>query len=164
MSGFLDKLSGAKNKKNKKNSKKNQKNKQKPQQKQSVKSSTSQLITGQKWQPRDINKNAVRLDVFQTPDEIIVKADMNGVDPKNMNIEITDDNLTIEGKTESLDKIDKDDFYFQERHWGSFSRSIILPVDIKREEVKAKLKHGLLTITLPKSEKEKTKKINIEID
>ena len=102
------------------------------------------------------------IDVYQTPEAIIVEAPIAGVKPEDLNITITDDVLTIEGerKRESLFK--EEEFLVQECYWGSFSRSYILPVPVDPDRARASIKNGLLRIILPKQEKAKTKVIRVE--
>jgi HSP20 family protein len=102
------------------------------------------------------------IDVYQTPSDIVIKSTIAGVKPEDLDIAITNDMVTVRGKRECDDTLNKDDYFYQECYWGAFSRSIILPVDVQTEKSVATLKNGVLTIRLPKSEKIKTKKIEIE--
>ena len=101
------------------------------------------------------------IDVYQTPADIVIKSTIAGVKPENLDIAITNDMVTIRGRREADEELKKDDYFYQECYWGSFSRSIILPVDVQTDKSLATLKNGVLTIKLPKSEKIKTKKIEI---
>ena len=102
------------------------------------------------------------IDVFQTPSDIVIKSTIAGVKPENLDIAITNDMVTIRGRRESDESLESDDYFYQECYWGPFSRSIILPADVQTEKSLATLKNGVLTIKLPKSEKIKTKKIEIK--
>ena len=102
------------------------------------------------------------IDVFQTPADIVIKSTIAGVKPEDLDIAITNDMVTIRGRRESDESLEKDDYFYQECYWGPFSRSIILPADVQTEKSLATLKNGVLTIKLPKSEKIKTKKIEIK--
>lgn len=102
------------------------------------------------------------IDVFQTPSDIVIKSTIAGVKPENLDIAITNDMVTIRGRRESDENLETDDYFYQECYWGPFSRSIILPADVQTEKSLATLKNGVLTIKLPKSEKIKTKKIEIK--
>lgn len=102
------------------------------------------------------------IDVFQTPSDIVIKSTIAGVKPENLDIAITNDMVTIRGRRESDENLESDDYFYQECYWGPFSRSIILPADVQTEKSLATLKNGVLTIKLPKSEKIKTKKIEIK--
>lgn len=111
------------------------------------------------WQEE--SEGQLTVDVYQTDTEIVIKSTIAGVDANDLDVNITNDMVTIKGKRE--DCVDKEtkDYYYQECYWGSFSRSIILPVDIEAEKAEASLKNGILTIRLPKAEKVKTKKIKV---
>ncbi len=102
------------------------------------------------------------IDVYQTPTDIVIKSTIAGVKPEDLDIAITNDMVTIRGRREGDDSLEKDDYFYQECYWGPFSRSIILPVDVQTEKSLATLKNGVLVIKLPKSEKIKTKKIEIK--
>lgn len=101
------------------------------------------------------------IDVFQTSDDIVIKSTIAGVDPADLDVAITNDMLTIRGKRIQDSKIKQEDYFYQECYWGSFSRSVILPVEVDADKIKAKLKNGILTITLPKTEKIQSKKIQV---
>lgn len=98
-------------------------------------------------------------DVYQDKDNIIVKATMAGVDPKNLDISVANDLLTIRGFREADDEIKENDYYSRECYWGAFSRSIVLPQEVDQKGVKANLKNGVLIIQLPK--KYKTSSIKV---
>lgn len=102
------------------------------------------------------------IDVYQTPADIVIKSTIAGVRPENLDIAITNDMVTVRGRREIEEPVIKDDYFYQECYWGPFSRSIILPVDVQTDKSIATLKNGVLTIKLPKSERIKTKKIEIK--
>ena len=102
------------------------------------------------------------IDVYQTPADIVIKSTIAGVKPENLDIAITNDMVTVRGRREIEEPVVKDDYFYQECYWGPFSRSIILPVDVQTDKSIATLKNGVLTIKLPKSERIKTKKIEIK--
>lgn len=101
------------------------------------------------------------IDVYQTPADIVIKSTIAGVTHDNLDISITNDMITIKGKRERGDSVRDEDYYYQECYWGAFSRSVILPVDIKADEAEAVLKNGILSIRLPKAEREKRKRIEV---
>lgn len=102
------------------------------------------------------------VDVYQTPDTIIVKAMIAGVKPDDLDVSITRDAITIKGKRVEETEITGDDYVFRELYWGSFSRSITLPQEIEPEEADAIEKNGLLTIRLPKIDKKKVAKLKVK--
>ena len=102
------------------------------------------------------------LDVYQTSSEIIVQTMIAGVHPDNLSINITRDSLSIRGKREENQSINKEDYFIQELYWGKFSRSISLPEEINLEEAEAIEKHGLLIIKLPKIDKNREQKLKVK--
>jgi len=104
------------------------------------------------------------VDVYQNKDEIIVQSTVAGVNPEDLEINITNEAVTIRGKREKTEQIDEKDYFYQECFWGKFSRSIILPQEIDPEKSTATLKNGILTIKMPKLNRQKAKKLKIKID
>lgn len=116
--------------------------------------------SSQGWQQQE-SEGQLTIDVYQTDSEIVIKSTIAGVTAEDLDVNITNDMVTIKGKREDDTKEPGRDYYYQECYWGSFSRSIILPVDIEAENASAEIKNGILTIRLPKAEKVKTKKIKV---
>lgn len=104
------------------------------------------------------------IDVYQTENDIVIKSTIAGVKPEDIDVDITEDMVTIKGKREHEEKIKTEDYFYQECYWGSFSRSVILPVEVVADKAKATMKNSVLTIRLPKAEKVKTKKVKIRIE
>lgn len=90
------------------------------------------------------------VDVFETDKNITITAPIAGVKPPDLEIYVSQDLVTIRGKREDCVEEKNRDYLYQECHWGRFSRSIILPVNVSNESAEAVLKNGVLTITLPK--------------
>lgn len=104
------------------------------------------------------------VDVYQTPTEIVIQSTIAGVDPEELDIAITAESVTIRGKREKMEEVKDDDYFFQECYWGRFARQIILPQEIDAENAVASMKNGVLTIRLPKLNREKTKKLKVKFD
>lgn len=104
------------------------------------------------------------IDVFQTPAEIIIQSVVAGVKPEDLDVSITQDMVTIRGKRQKQREISGEDYYYQELYWGGFSRSVLLPQEVDAEEAEATLKNGLLTIKLPKLDRERVQKLKIELE
>ncbi|HEY5589340.1 MAG TPA: Hsp20/alpha crystallin family protein [Candidatus Paceibacterota bacterium] len=102
------------------------------------------------------------VDLYQTSSDIIVQTMVAGVQPDNLSITITRDMITIRGKREENQSIEKDNYFVQELYWGSFSRTISLPEEVDPEEAEAIEKHGLLIIKLPKLDKNRETKLKIK--
>ncbi|HOD97000.1 MAG TPA: Hsp20/alpha crystallin family protein [Candidatus Paceibacterota bacterium] len=104
------------------------------------------------------------VDVYQTPTEIVIKSAVAGVKPEDIDISIVNDMITIKGKRELDEEVRANDYFYQECYWGSFSRSVILPVEIDGDRVSASLRNGILTIRLPKLDKNRVKKVKIKAE
>jgi HSP20 family protein len=107
-------------------------------------------------------EGALNIDMFQTKDNVIIKSTIAGVRPDDIDITVANDMVTIKGSRSREEKIAQDDYFYQECYWGSFSRSVIVPVDIDSENIEADLKDGILTIIVPKAAKAKTKKVKVK--
>lgn len=101
------------------------------------------------------------IDVFQTPTEIVVESTIAGVKPEDLDIDITNESVTIRGRRVKENKISDEDYFYQECYWGKFSRSIILPQEVDAENAEASLKNGVLTVRLPKIDRQKSKKLKV---
>ncbi len=107
-------------------------------------------------------EGALNIDMYQTKDNVIIKSTIAGVRPDDIDITVANDMVTIKGSRSREEKITQDDYFYQECYWGSFSRSVIVPVDIDSEEIEADLKDGILTVIIPKAAKAKTKKVKVK--
>ncbi|MEA3273512.1 MAG: Hsp20/alpha crystallin family protein [Patescibacteria group bacterium] len=101
------------------------------------------------------------IDVYQTETDIVIKSTIAGVKPENLDVQINNDMVTIKGERKQEEEINEEDFYYQECYWGSFSRSIILPVDVQANKAEATMKNGILTIRLPKADSAQSRKIQV---
>jgi HSP20 family protein len=101
------------------------------------------------------------IDMYQTKDNVIIKSTIAGVKPDDIDITIANDMVTIRGERSRDFDASAEDYFYQECYWGSFSRSVVLPVDVDIENVAADLKDGILTVVLPKAAKAKAKKIRV---
>ena len=102
------------------------------------------------------------VDVYETPEQLIVKARTAGVNKNDLDVSIADGVLTISGTLSSGDDSDATHWHVQECYWGEFSRTLVLPVAVKEDEVKAVLKDGVLTIAFNKVKQEQARKIQIQ--
>lgn len=101
------------------------------------------------------------IDMYQTENEIVIKSTIAGVKPEDLDVAINNDMITIRGERSNEEEVSGDNFYYQECYWGSFSRSVVLPVDVIPDKSEASLKNGILTIRLPKADINKVKKIQV---
>ena len=104
------------------------------------------------------------LDVSETKGELVVKAELPGIDPKDIDVSLSEGVLTIKGEKRQEKEEKEEGYHVVERSYGSFSRSIRLPGEIRNEVVSASYKNGVLKIILPKSEEAKKKEIKIKVD
>lgn len=103
------------------------------------------------------------VDVVETDDAIVLKAELAGMDPKDISIEVQDNVLTVSGERRFQEEVKEDKYYRIERRYGSFSRSLALPPTADESKVEAKYDNGLLEITVPKAEIAKPKKITVAV-
>ena len=101
------------------------------------------------------------VDVYQTKDAIVVQSTVAGVDPEDLEINITNESVTIHGSREKIERVEEKDYFYQECFWGKFSRTLVLPCRVFPDQVTASLKNGILTIILTKAE-DTSKSIEIE--
>ncbi len=102
------------------------------------------------------------VDVYETEENLVIKARTAGVNKEDLDVSISDGILTISGTLSSGDDTDATNWHIQECYWGEFSRTLALPVAVKEDEVGAVLKDGVLTITFGKVKQEQAKKITIQ--
>lgn len=114
------------------------------------------------WVDEEEEEGRLSVDVYQDDDNIIIKSTIAGVEPENLEITLNNDMLTIRGSREIAHEDTGRDYLYQECYWGSFSRSIILPVEVDINKIDAAIKNGILTITLPKVASKSKKKIRIK--
>jgi HSP20 family protein len=101
------------------------------------------------------------IDMYQTKDNVIIKSTIAGVKPDDIDITLANDMVTIRGERSRDFEASAEDYFYQECYWGSFSRSVVLPVDVDIENVSADMKDGILTVVLPKAAKARAKKIRV---
>ncbi len=102
------------------------------------------------------------VDMFQTDNEVVVKAAIPGVKADDIQINVTGEVLTIKGETREKEEVKEKAYHLREQRWGSFERTIALPTDVVADKAKAEFENGILTITLPKAEEARPKTISIK--
>jgi len=103
-----------------------------------------------------------RVDVIEHDDDFLIKAELPGVDKKDISITVSNNVVTLEAGTSKEEKEEKGDFYHREISSGAYCRSLVLPVNVKEGEAKASFKSGVLELTIPKVEKTKRTTIKVE--
>ena len=101
------------------------------------------------------------VDVSETDDQVIVRAEIPGMDKKDIDITASDGLLTIKGEKKQEKEEEKEDYRFVERRYGSFSRSLRIPTGVEADKIDASYKDGVLTVKMPKGENARTRKIQI---
>ncbi|MGE5819045.1 MAG: Hsp20/alpha crystallin family protein [Deltaproteobacteria bacterium] len=107
---------------------------------------------------------APNVDVYEEKDDIVVKAELPGMEKNDIEVNIQDSQLTLKGEKKKEEKIEQKDYYRCERSYGAFFRSVELPQDVQADKVKASFKNGILEVRLPKSEEAKAKEIKIKVE
>src|SRR3989344_620852 len=112
----------------------------------------------------DEGEGQLTVDVYQTPEEIIVESTIAGVKPDDIEIDVTSESVTIRGERHQEEKVAESDYFYRECFWGRFSRSIILPQEVDPDRAHSALKNGVLVIKLPKLHRNKAKKLKVKTD
>ena len=107
---------------------------------------------------------APALDVFEEKDDIVVKAELPGIDKENIEVNLTEHTLTIKGEKKKEEEVKEENYYRCERSYGSFLRSVELPKDVHADKVKASFKNGILEVRVPKTEEAKSKAIKVNVE
>ncbi len=110
------------------------------------------------WRGSDIPA----VDMYQTKDEVVVKAAVPGMKAEEVQISVTGDVLTIKGETSQKEETDEKNYHIREQRWGAFERSVMLPTTVVSDKAKAEFENGILTVTLPKAEEVKPKMITVK--
>ena len=106
--------------------------------------------------------SAPAIDMFQTDDEIVVKAALPGIKADEVQINVTGEVLTLKGEVNQNQEMEEKAWHIREQRFGSFERSIALPTDVVADKAQADFENGILTITLPKAEEVKPKSITVK--
>ena len=106
---------------------------------------------------------APAVDIYETEHELVVKADLPEIDPKDLDIRVENNILTIRGERKFEKKVNEDNYLRVERAYGSFSRSFSLANTVNAEAIKADYQNGVLTLSIPKREEAKPKQIKVNV-
>lgn len=118
-------------------------------------------IVEEEWDEEEPVPGQLAVDVYETKDRLFVKARTAGVNKNDLDVSISDNTLSIRGTLSAGYEADVENYHLQECYWGEFSRSIVLPVPVKEDEIEAVLKDGVLTISFTKVKQETVKKIQV---
>lgn len=106
---------------------------------------------------------APAVDIYEQGGDIVLKAELPGVDPKNADIRVENNTLTLRGERKLDNEIKRENYHRVERAYGTFSRSFTLPSVVDTDKIKAEYKDGVLLVTLPKREEAKPKQITVTV-
>jgi HSP20 family protein len=124
------------------------------------------LLQPERWWPAETGSmlRMPAVDVFEEKDDVVIKAEIPGLSKEDISVQVTDSTLTIKGEKKREEEVKEDDFYRCERSFGSFTRAVALPCDVKADQVKASFKNGVLEVRMPKTDEAKKKAITVKID
>ena len=104
------------------------------------------------------------VDIYETEQELVVKADLPDVDPQDLDIRVENNILTIRGERKFEKKVDEGNYLRVERSYGSFARSFTLANTVNADAIKAEYQSGVLTLSIPKREEAKPKQIKVNVN
>jgi HSP20 family protein len=113
------------------------------------------------WDDAEPVAGQLAVDVYETKEKLVVKGRVAGVNKGDLDVSISDNTLTIRGTLSAGNEEGVENYFLQECYWGEFSRSLVLPVPVKEDEIEALLKDGVLTISFSKLKQDTVKKIEI---
>jgi HSP20 family protein len=120
------------------------------------------------WMPglrmREMEEVSPSMDIFTEGDDVVVKAELPGMKKEDIDVNLTEDTITISGEKEKEEEVQKKDYYTFERSYGSFKRSFSLPAEVQPEKASAKFKGGVLEIRIPKTEEAKKKEKQVVVE
>lgn len=117
---------------------------------------------GRTAQAENPEEGQLTVDVYQTPTHIVVQSMVAGVDPASLGIILSRESITVKGSRSRKDSVMENNFYYQELYWGAFSRTIQLPQEVEIDEAEASAAQGLLTIKLPKVNRDRTTNLKVK--
>jgi len=119
-------------------------------------------VADKKNDPQE-EEGELTVDIYDMGDDIVIQSTVAGVKPEDLDVSITHETVSIRGKREKIQEMQEKHYYYQELFWGTFSRTVILPEEIDPDTAEASLKHGLLTLCLPKKKKGVVQKLKVKV-
>jgi HSP20 family protein len=116
-----------------------------------------------RWPEFKPEEMAPSVDVYEEGDNVVLKAELPGMKREDLEVNITDNTITISGEKKKEEKVERKDYLRMERSYGSFVRSFSLPSEVESEKANATFKDGILEIKVPKTEEAKKKKIKVSV-
>lgn len=118
-------------------------------------------VADNEWDEDEPVAGQLAVDVYETKEKLVVKGRVAGVNKSDLDVSISDNTLTIRGTLSAGNEGEVENYFLQECYWGEFSRSIVLPVAVKEDEIEAVLKDGVLTVSFAKQKQDTVKKIQV---
>jgi len=109
-----------------------------------------------------VRVKTLAVDMYETDDAIVVRTVVPGVKPEDLDVSVTGDTLTIKGETRAEEEVKEENYIRRERRYGSFCRSLAVPIPVVADKAEAEFENGVLTLTLPKAEEVKPKAIKVK--
>ena len=122
------------------------------------------LFDDRSWPGSGLSMREPNLDLYEEKDQIVVKAELPGMNKDDIQVSISDNILTLKGEKKKEEEDTGKDYYRSERAYGAFIRTLPLPAEINPDKVQAAFKNGVLEIRLPKSEEAKKKEIKVKVE
>jgi HSP20 family protein len=119
------------------------------------------VAEAENWDEEEVVAGQLAVDVYETKEKLVVKGRVAGVNKSELDVSISDNTLTVRGTLNAGEEEGVENYFLQECYWGEFSRSLVLPVPVKEEEIEAVLKDGVLTISFAKLKQDTVKKIQV---
>lgn len=116
-----------------------------------------------RWNESALTTWAPAVDIFETENELVVKADLPDIAEKDLDVRVENNMLTIQGERKFEETVDKDNYLRVERAYGSFTRSFALPNTVDADKIRAEYKNGVLTVQLPKRAEAKPKQVKVQV-
>lgn len=104
----------------------------------------------------------IPVDMYQTASDVVIKASLPGIEPDEIDISVRGDTVTIKGEHKEETEVKEENYFRKEHRYGAFSRTVTVPVAVQSDKAEAVFDKGMLTLTLPRSEKEKPKQIKVK--
>ena len=123
-------------------------------------------LLGFKWPERlrEIGVREPAIEVYEEKDDVVVKAEIPGIKKEELDVNVTDDLLTIKGEKKKEEEVKEKGYYYSERSYGSFERSVQIPRAVHADKARASFKDGILEVRLPKTEEAKRKEVKLKVE
>jgi HSP20 family protein len=122
-------------------------------------------MLGGSWRRRDLELQQWEpaVEMYETNDDVVVRAEVPNIDPKDLEISVVGDVLAIKGSTKREEEKKERSYYLRELRYGAFARMLPLPVEVRGEDAKATYKDGVLEIRIPKSERVRPRRVEVQV-